>query len=136
MPNSAKLEELSYQHIEYTEKADCIMKCRNITDAEIKQVMKSGKVNYTLSDVHHKPYPTYTIEGPTGTKRNLRIVIEQHGCLAEVIVPGSVIREARDNLQLKEFLQNSMVDLYARLAYMHRKNNVDNNINNISKEQS
>jgi hypothetical protein len=55
---------------------------------------------------------------------NLRIVIEQHGCLAEVIVPGSVIREAHHNLNLKEFLQNSMVDLYARLAYMHRKSAV------------
>ena len=52
----------------------------------------------------------------------LVITLEQHGCLAEVRVPGAVIREAHDNLQLKEFLQNSMVDLYARLAYMQRKN--------------
>jgi hypothetical protein len=49
------------------------------------------------------------------------ITLEQHGCLAEVRVPGQVIREAHDSLQLKEFLQNSMVDLYARLAYMQRK---------------
>jgi hypothetical protein len=52
----------------------------------------------------------------------LVITLEQHGCLAEVRVPGQVIREAHDSLQLKEFLQNSMVDLYARLAYMQRKN--------------
>ena len=52
----------------------------------------------------------------------LVITLEQHGCLAEVRVPGAVIREAHDSLQLKEFLQNSMVDLYARLAYMQRKN--------------
>jgi len=51
----------------------------------------------------------------------LVITLEQYGCLAEVRVPGQVIREAHDTLQLKEFLQNSMVDLYARLAYMHRK---------------
>jgi len=51
----------------------------------------------------------------------LVITLEQHGCLAEVRVPGQVIREAHDSLQLKEFLQNSMVDLYARLAYMQRK---------------
>jgi hypothetical protein len=51
----------------------------------------------------------------------LVITLEQYGCLAEVRVPGSVIREARDALNLKEFLQNSMVDLYARLAYMQRK---------------
>ena len=51
----------------------------------------------------------------------LVITLEQYGCLAEVRVPGSVIREAHNALNLKEFLQNSMVDLYARLAYMIRK---------------
>ena len=51
----------------------------------------------------------------------LVITLEQHGCLAEVRVPGQVIREAHHALNLKEFLQNSMVDLYARLAYMIRK---------------
>ena len=100
MPNSAKLEELSYQHIEYTEKADCIMKCRNITDAEIKQVMKSGKVNYTLSDVHHKPYPTYTIEGPTGTKRNLRIVIDDVDSISKVLTTTDLLFE-KDNCNCK-----------------------------------
>ena len=54
----------------------------------------------------------------------LVITLEQHGCLAEVRVPGAVIREAHHALNLKEFLQNSMVDLYARLAYMQRKSNV------------
>ena len=52
----------------------------------------------------------------------LVITLEQYGCLAEVRVPGQVIRDAHNALNLKEFLQNSMVDLYARLAYMHRKN--------------
>ena len=51
----------------------------------------------------------------------LVITLEQYGCLAEVRVPGSVIREAHNALNLKEFLQNSMVDLYSRLAYMIRK---------------
>ena len=52
----------------------------------------------------------------------LVITLEQHGCLPEVRVPGAVIREAHHALNLKEFLQNSMVDLYARLAYMQRRN--------------
>ena len=51
----------------------------------------------------------------------LVITLEQYGCLAEVRVPGQVIRDAHNALNLKEFLQNSMVDLYARLAYMIRK---------------
>mgnify|MGYP006266526239 CR=1 FL=1 len=57
-----------------------------------------------------------------GTEEDtLVITLEQYGCLAEVRVPGAVIREAHHALNLKEFLQNSMVDLYARLAHMHRK---------------
>jgi len=51
----------------------------------------------------------------------LVITLEQYGCLAEVRVPGGVIREAHRALNLREFLQNSMVDLYARLVYMQRK---------------
>jgi len=51
----------------------------------------------------------------------LVITLEQYGCLAEVRVPGDVIREAHNALNLKEFLQNSVVDLYARLTYMQRK---------------
>ena len=62
-------------------------------------------------------------EGPD--EDTLVITLEQYGCLAEVRVPGSVIREAHHALNLKEFLQNSMVDLYARLAYMQRKMGVD-----------
>lgn len=55
---------------------------------------------------------------------NLRITIEQRGCLAEAIVPAQVIEQAQFDLNLKEFLQNSMVDLYARLAYMMRKQEI------------
>jgi hypothetical protein len=58
----------------------------------------------------------------TGAEEDaLVITLEQYGCLAEVRVPGQVIRDAHNALNLKEFLQNSMVDLYARLAYMIRK---------------
>ena len=46
MPGSAKLEELAWQKLEYTAHAECRMKCRHITEAEIKQVFKGGKINY------------------------------------------------------------------------------------------
>ena len=61
------------------------------------------------------------IEMHEDMQEHLRITIEQHGCLAEVLVPNAVIKEHEAALNLKEFLQNSMVDLYARLAYMIRK---------------
>ena len=58
---------------------------------------------------------------------NLRITIEQDGCLIEVIVPCSLIKEHENALNLKEFLQNSMVDMYARLSHMVRSQREQDN---------
>ena len=91
MPNSAKMEELGWQRLEYTKHADCRMKCRNITEAEIREILGTGakrgtgKVNYAKSDVRHKPYPTYAIEGPTEAKRRLRIVIDDVDTISRVV---------------------------------------------------
>ncbi len=85
LPNSAKMEELAFQKMEYTDHALCRMKCRNITEAEIKQVLKSGKVNYDKSHVHDKPYPSYTIEGPTGDGKTLRLVIADVDTISRLV---------------------------------------------------
>lgn len=77
--------------------------------------MDTQKQQIEMIDTGNHPVDT----GPD--EDALVITLEQYGCLAEVRVPGSVIRDAHNALNLKEFLQNSMVDLYARLAYMHRK---------------
>ncbi len=85
MPGSAKMEELVWQKLEYTKHAECRMKCRHITEAEIKQVFKSGKINYDKSDVRDKPCGTYAIEGPTGTGKNLRIIIADCDTISKVV---------------------------------------------------
>lgn len=85
LPNSAKMEELTWQKLEYSKHAECRMKCRHITEAEIKQVFKSGKVNYDKSAVHDKPYPTYAIEGPTGDGKKLRIIIADVDTISRVV---------------------------------------------------
>ena len=85
LPNSAKMEELSWQKLEYTKHAECRMQCRHITEADIKQVLKTGKVNYGKSDVHHKPYPTYAIEGISATGKNLRIIIDDVDTISKVV---------------------------------------------------
>ena len=85
LPNSAKMEELSWQKLEYTKHAECRMQCRHITEADIKQVLKTGKVNYGKSDVHHKPYHTYAIEGISATGKNLRIIIDDVDTISKVV---------------------------------------------------
>lgn len=85
MPGSAKLEELNYQQLNYTQHGECRMKCRNITEAELKHVLKSGKINYDKSEVHDTPCPTYAVEGKTASGKQLRIVIADCDTLSRVV---------------------------------------------------
>jgi len=64
--------------LEYTAHAKCRMKCRHITQQEIKDIMKNGNINYTKSDLNDKPCPTYALEGYTlQDKQHVRIVFAQ-----------------------------------------------------------
>jgi hypothetical protein len=85
MPNSAKLEELSYQKLELSKHGECRMECRGITEAEIKDVLKTGKINYDKSDVRDKPCGTYAVEGKTADGQNVRIVIADCDTISRVV---------------------------------------------------
>lgn len=64
-------------YIEYTEHAKCRMQCRKISQAEVEEIMKDGKINYSKSDVEEKPCPTYALEGVTHDNQRVRIVFAQ-----------------------------------------------------------
>ena len=66
--------KLQSQHIEYTRHAECRMKCRNISDTEVREILKIGEVNYAKSQVHDTPCPSYALEGKTSDGQNVRIV--------------------------------------------------------------
>ena len=85
MPGSAKLEELSYQKLEFTKHGACRMECRNITEAEIKDVLKTGKINYSKSEVHDKPCGNYAVEGNTKDGQHVRIVIADCDSISRVV---------------------------------------------------
>ncbi len=85
MPGSAKLEELSWQKLEYTKHGECRMKCRGITELEIKHLLKTGKVNYDKSDVHATPFSTYAVEGSTADGQNVRIIIADCDTVSRVV---------------------------------------------------
>ncbi|MDQ3047478.1 MAG: DUF4258 domain-containing protein [Bacteroidota bacterium] len=85
MPGSAKLEELSYQKIEYTQHGECRMKCRNISESDIKELLKSGKINYDKSAVRDKPCGTYALEGKTAGGKNLRIILADCDTISKVV---------------------------------------------------
>ncbi|MGB3949242.1 MAG: DUF4258 domain-containing protein [Bacteroidia bacterium] len=85
MPGSVKIDELNHQQLQYTQHGECRMKCRNISEGELKQVLKGGKINYDKSQVHDTPCPTYAVEGTTTTGKQLRIVIADCDTLSKVV---------------------------------------------------
>lgn len=64
-------------YLEYTEHAKCRMKCRKITQSEVEEIMKGGKINYAKSNVKARPCPTYALEGITSDRQRVRIVFAQ-----------------------------------------------------------
>jgi Domain of unknown function (DUF4258) len=85
MPASVKLEELSYQKLEYTKHGSCRMQCRGITEAEIKTVLQTGKINYDKSNVRNKPCGTYAVEGNTADGQSVRIIIADCDTISRVV---------------------------------------------------
>ncbi len=52
-------------HLQYTKHARCRMDCRNISQAEVVDILQHGTVNPQKSDPRDKPCPTYALEGYT-----------------------------------------------------------------------
>lgn len=48
----------------------------------------------------------------------LKITMQQKGCFIEVVVPESALPGVMD---MKEYMQNTGADMYARLMYMMQK---------------
>lgn len=86
MPSSAKMDELNYQKLEYSELGECMMRCNNISKEEIKRLLKNGKINYDESSVHSKPFPIYTIESASlTTNKKVKIVIADMDTISRVV---------------------------------------------------
>jgi hypothetical protein len=58
----------------FTKHAKCRMKCRQISQQEVKDILVSGRVNYNKSDLNDPKGPTYAIEGVTDDQQNVRII--------------------------------------------------------------
>jgi len=72
----------------FTKHAKCRMKCRHITQQEVKDILVNGTVNYNKSDLHDPRGPTYAIEGTTNDRQHVRIIFapkQQHLTVVTVI---------------------------------------------------
>lgn len=60
--NEMKMQELVFQHFEFSDKAQCKLKCMHYNGALLKIEMRNFEVNYDLTDVHADPCGTYFIQ--------------------------------------------------------------------------
>lgn len=97
MPSSAKLEELSYQPLQYTLQDSCKMQCNGISIEEIRTVLKTGKINYDKSNVQEKPCGIYAVEGNTTDGQNLRILIADCDTISKMITAIDLLRIKNDS---------------------------------------
>ena len=72
-------------YIEYTAHGRCRMQCRKISQAEVKEIMQRGKINYKKSNVKAKPCPEYALEGTTSDNQRVRIVFAQCDTKSKVV---------------------------------------------------
>lgn len=74
--------------LEYNSHATCRMKCREISKAEVEEVMLSGKINYNKSELHEIRCPRYALEWITKDKQRVRIIFAQ--CNEKTIVVTAI----------------------------------------------
>lgn len=73
-PGTIKIKELQSQQLQFTKDAKCQMQCGNISEEEIKQVLKGGAITYGKSNPQAKPCPLYSIEGSTESGKSLEFI--------------------------------------------------------------
>ncbi|MEO7984600.1 MAG: DUF4258 domain-containing protein [Bacteroidota bacterium] len=64
-------------YLEYSNHAKCRMQCRKISQAEVEEIMRDGKINYNKSDLQNARCPRYAVEGVTRDDQRVRIVYAQ-----------------------------------------------------------
>jgi len=72
-------------YLQYSNHAKCRMACRHITEGEVEETMKEGKINYRKSDIQNSRCPRYAVEEVTKDNQRVRIVFAQCNNYTEVV---------------------------------------------------
>jgi Domain of unknown function (DUF4258) len=74
-----------HQRIYYTKHAQCRMDCRQIDESEVKEILQTGEINYSKSDMKSKPCPKYAVEGTTHDGQHIRIIVGNCSTQASIV---------------------------------------------------
>lgn len=72
-------------YLQYSNHAKCRMACRHITQGEVEETMRDGKINYNKSDLQNARCPRYALEDVTKDDQRVRIVFAQCNNYTEVV---------------------------------------------------
>ena len=61
-PNEIKMQQLVFQYMKLSEKAQCKLKCLRKNEALLKIELRHFEINYDLSNVHKEPCGEYYIQ--------------------------------------------------------------------------
>lgn len=74
--------------LEYSKHARCRMDCRQISEAEIQELRKTGRVNLAKSELDNERCPRWALEGNSADGQQLRIIFAQ--CASEMVVVTAI----------------------------------------------
>ncbi|MBS1636929.1 MAG: hypothetical protein JST26_13510 [Bacteroidetes bacterium] len=74
-PNELKMQELTYQKFEFSNKALCKVKCLGYTPEGFRIALKAYQVNYDLSDVHKKPCGSYYLQAIKKDSARFEVIV-------------------------------------------------------------
>jgi len=72
-PQEAKLDRTATE-LFFTRHAKCRMKCRQISQQEVRDILLNGKVNYSKSELNDPKGATYALEGYTKDRQHVRVI--------------------------------------------------------------
>ncbi len=86
-PGQVKFDR-SATNLFFTKHAKCRMKCRHISQQEVKDILVNGTIDYNKSDLNDPRGPSYAVEGMTKDRQKVRIIFapkQQHLTVVTVI---------------------------------------------------
>ena len=83
--NEQKMQELVFQHLEVSEKAECKLKCLHYNTFLLKIELRNFEVNYDISSVHAQPCGQYFVQPKEGQKYDFNLVIQDCDTISKIL---------------------------------------------------
>lgn len=84
-PDKDLFSMISRHPLEYTKHATCRMDCREISSAEVEDILKTGLPNRAKSDLKDSPCPTVALEGRTEDGQTIRVIFAACDAVTKVV---------------------------------------------------